>query len=442
MTQVTLTPTPDGFAKFVGAIKDLPVWLFMSFAVAAALLLFVPEISEKIPEDAKPWLLVSLVLFGVLSIFKWIDILVGALRNLHSERRARKTFHMTPVPQHCWWSVAKQGDGSFVTQIVADFAVKNQSTDPIGLMRARIIKPKIRGQVIHEMITVHEQRGHMHGTAYVSDYRIAPGTSLPARVMLMIRGVPRRKEDQDMLVVFGVSDEDGREQRVGVVCRGMQKPNANQLPKSLEAIHSIADPVEKAVASVLQTEISRYELNGRQSGGLGSVSIVIDGREIKSFGRDARIMQTTANQEIISDPASATLKSDNLDALMALHAQLRTDKERESFANALLTRLQADAGYGRVAYMIVLALLKIRLLNEALEAAMLGLSEGDQREFGLSNALMVLNGLLSYQHHAFSSDMLDAIERFLHGSAEHPFRIPQKIAAIRAQRLLIGKPTG
>lgn len=433
------TPTPDGFAKFVGVIKDLPVWLFMSFAVAAALLLFVPEISGEMPKDAKPWFVASLVLFGTLSIFKWIDILFGALRHLRSERKASKTFHMTPVTQQCWWSVAKQADGSFVTQIVADFAVKNQSADPIGLMRARIIKPTIRGQVIHDMITVREQRGRMHGTAYISDYRIAPGISLPARVMVMIRGVPRRKEDQDLLVVFGVSDEDGREQRFSVVCRGMQKPNANELPKSLEGIHSIADPVEKAVASVLQTEISRYELNGRQSGGLGSVSIVIDGREIKSFGGDARIMQTTVNQEIVSDSASATLKSDNLDALMALHAQLRTDEEREGFANALLARLQSDAGYGRVAYLIVLALLKIRLLNEALEAAMFGLPEDDRREFGLSNALMALNGLLTYQHQEFSSDMLDAIERFLQGSAENSFRIPQKIAAIRAQRLLIGK---
>ena len=437
---MTPTPDPSGFAKFVDAIKDLPVWMFMAFTAAAALLLLVPPINSELPKEYRPWLVVCIVVFGVLSIFKWIDLLVGALRNLRSEKKASKTFHMTPVTQHCWWSVAKQADGSFVTQVVADFAVKNQSTAPIGLMRARIIKPTIRGQVIHDMITVREQRGRMHGTAYVSDYRIAPGTSLPARVMVMIRGIPRKNEEDDMLVVFGVSDEDGREQRVSVVCRGMQKPNANQKPNPVEAIHSIVDPVEKAIASVLQTEISRYELNGRQSGGLGSVSIVVDGSEIKNFAGDVRIMQTTANQEIVSDPSACALKSDNLDALMALYARLETDQERETFANALLNRLQADAGYGRVAYMIALALWKIGLLQEALDAAMFGLPEGDQKEFGLSNALMVFNGLLRYRHQDFTSESLDDIERFLQGSAEHPFRIPQKIAAIRAQRLLTGKP--
>ena len=89
-------------------------------------------------------------------------------------------------------------------------------------MRARVIRPTIRGEVLHDRITVREQRGHMHGTAYTSDYRIAPGTSLPARAMVMIRGRPRKDEGEDLNVVFGISDEDGNEQRVSVVCKGMR----------------------------------------------------------------------------------------------------------------------------------------------------------------------------------------------------------------------------
>jgi len=94
-------------------------------------------------------------------------------------------------------------------------------------------------------------------------------------------------------------------------------------------------------------------------------------------------------------------------------------------------------GYACVAYLIVLVLWKIGLLGEALEAAMFGLPEDDRKDFGLSNALMMLNGLLRYRHPDFTPDMLDTIERFLQGSQEHSFRIPQKIAAIRAQRLLL-----
>jgi hypothetical protein len=59
--------------------------------------------------------------------------------------------------------------------------------------------------------------------------------------------------------------------------------------------------------------------------------------------------------------------------------------------------------------------------------------------FGLSNALMLLNGLLRYRHPDFTDEMLDDIERFLVGLKEHPFQIPEKLAAIRTARLMPGR---
>jgi hypothetical protein len=44
--------------------------------------------------------------------------------------------------------------------------------------------------------------------------------------------------------------------------------------------------------------------------------------------------------------------------------------------------------------------------------------------------------MLRYRHPDFTSEMLDEIERFLDGLNEHPFQIPEKLAAIRAARLL------
>ena len=103
------------FAKFVEAVKDLPAWLFTAFAVAAGLLLFVPQINGEMPKDFRPWLVVSVVLFGVLAVFKWLNILLVAWRAARTEAKSRKTFFMTPIAQHCRWSVAKQADGSLVT---------------------------------------------------------------------------------------------------------------------------------------------------------------------------------------------------------------------------------------------------------------------------------------------------------------------------------------
>ncbi|SRR6266436_2576666 len=82
------------------------------------------------------------------------------------------------------------------------------------------------------------------------------------------------------------------------------------------------------------------------------------------------------------------------------------------------------------------ALWKIGRLREALGKAKADLPQGEIKVFGLSNVLMLLNGLLRYRHPDFTDEMLDDIERFLVGLKEHPFQIPEKLAAIRTARLL------
>jgi hypothetical protein len=75
--------TVDGsqsFARFIEVIKDLPLWLFTGLAVAAALMLFVPQISGELPKEFRPWLVISVVLFGVLAVAKMMNSLVAIWR--------------------------------------------------------------------------------------------------------------------------------------------------------------------------------------------------------------------------------------------------------------------------------------------------------------------------------------------------------------------------
>ena len=97
--------------------------------------------------------------------------------------------------------------------------------------------------------------------------------------------------------------------------------------------------------------------------------------------------------------------------------------------------MDADRGYLAVSYFIVATLWSVGSFDEALEKARRDLPENETRVFGLSNVLMLLNGLLKYQYPDFSNHMLDEIERLTHGLKEHPFLIPAKLAAIRASRL-------
>ena len=144
-----------------------------------------------------------------------------------------------------------------------------------------------------------------------------------------------------------------------------------------------------------------------------------------------------ANQLIVSDPESAALKSDNLDALMSFYNRLTLDEERARFKAALLDRLHPQKGYLAVSYFIVAVLMRLDALHEALEKARRDLPAGESRVFGLSNILMLINGLLKYRYPDFTSQTLDDIERTIHGLNvnEHPFLIPAKLAAIRTARL-------
>jgi hypothetical protein len=156
---------------------------------------------------------------------------------------------------------------------------------------------------------------------------------------------------------------------------------------------------------------------------------------VQSIGQDSWTSNSPHNQLIVSDPNSAELKSDNLEALLSLYATLGSSPEQIRFANALLKRLDADKGYLSVSYFIVCVLWKIDRLADALQKTRQNLPEDEHRVFGLSNVLLLLNGLLKFRHPDFTNAMLDEIEKLIHGLKEHTFKISDKIAVIRTTRL-------
>ena len=165
--------------------------------------------------------------------------------------------------------------------------------------------------------------------------------------------------------------------------------------------------------------------------------VVYRGRAIAGIGSDSWSPDSPKNQSIVEDSSDATLHSDNLEALSARYARLKTPQEQVKFASALLERLDATKGYLRISYFIVCALWKVGRLNDALLKAQEALPEEEIKVFGLSNALLMINGLLRYRHPDFAPEALDQLEDFIFQlKKESAFRILDKIAAIRAHRLL------
>lgn len=425
-------------AKTLEVLKDVPLWLLTGLAIAAGVLLWVPRFAASLQSAIRPFVVIAAVVFGVLAVVRAVALLLERIPAWSAARDERRRFHLTPEPQQSFWSSAKQADDSIVTQVVARFVVKNRTAEPLALAHARLVKPRIRGEVVHDDVSVRAVGSNIYGSPAHSGYFIPPKMVLPATASVMFRGVPWWTPRKRVRVRIGIADDEGHEQFLAFDMRVLSATAKEPTRPTLEIVSSISDPVEREVATVLQAELTRYEKCDRRVGGLGSVHLAIDGHEMTGVGTDFWKPDSPTNQSISTNPDACDLRSDNLDALMAFYKGLLAN-EKEQFASYLLARMDGKA-YLAVTYFIVCALWKIGLLKDALEKAKANLPQGEIKVFGISNALMLLNGLLRYRHPDFTNEMLDDIERFLVGLKEHPFQIPEKLAAIRTARLMAGRP--
>jgi hypothetical protein len=432
-----MTPVGERAAdvsKVVAVIKDLPLWLLGGIAASAIALLLVPSITRQLPDPFHPWLVIVAVVSGTLTIFRLISVTHGKLMERLASQSKRRTFHITPDPLQGRWHITRQVDDSMTTQIMLRGLVKNLTDAPLGLATLRLIKPRIEGEVLHADVSVPRAGSNVYGTATHSGHQVPPKGSVPVSIHIMLRGTPRRDSSDALPVVIGVSDDEGNEQRTKATLKGEPRTRPVEPVFPSEKAFAIESPIEREIVSVLQSEITRYEKNGRERGGFGSIHIVYQGRVLTGFGQDSWT-DSPRNQSIVDDVDAAELHSDLLAALLSFYERISTNEERSLFVSALLDRLNEEDGYLRVTYFIVCVLWKVGRLSDALQKAR-GLSEDERRAHGLSNALYMLNGLLRYRYVDFTPEMLDQIERFIHAlKSEHTFRISEKIAAIRAARL-------
>lgn len=431
---MTVEQSAGAATKALAVLKDLPLWLLCGLAVAAGILLRIPSL---VTPPIRPWLIAGGITLGVLAVARAIAMLFEQKPVWKKLRDERRRFYVAPEPQQSFWSSAKQADDSIVTQVVARLTVKNRTEEPLGLLHVRLVKPIVRGEVIHEDVTIRAADRNIYGSAAHSGYLIPPKMILPASASIMIRGIPWREPKGEVAVKIAISDDEGYEQTVAFKMRVISGTQKEPPRPALEMVSAISNSVEREVATVLQAELARYEKCGRQVGGLGSVHLVIDGIEMVGVGADSWNPNSPKNQSISNKPGACDLRSDNLEALMAYFERLSAS-EREQFATSLIARI-GDKTYLPVSYFIVLVLMRIGRLKDALENAKAKLPRGEISVFGLSNVLILLNGLLRYRHPEFTNTMLDEIEKFLDGLNEHSFQISEKLASIRTARLL--RPT-
>lgn len=334
----------------------------------------------------------------------------------------RETVRVLPQVGSCWWGEGKVGDRPAM-QVVGGWHVTNITGNPVRLLAARISRPRTEGYLLAR---------HPEENVYGS-YPILPGQTTEVSSDFWVIP-PVRKVGEDFKATVILTDQYGNEHKIkNVAFKGPRPKETEKKGPPIEAAHSILDPLEKQVVSVLKAEGNRYKACGRRVGGLGSIQTKIRDRIYIGLGTEWREAGSPKNQSIQLDEGEVLISSDTAEALLNLHAALSGDAEKQAFYDALLKRLDKRTEYAPVGYLMLFVLLQLDMLKAALDKAKSDL-RGDGA-YGFSDFLRFLDGLLRFRHTSFSSEMLDDVERFLEGIDEHTFKIQERVAAIRAHRL-------
>lgn len=372
------------------------------------------------------WASIATILLFVGAALRWGGrVAQWVLRRVEKRLRLkppRDTMRVVPDPPHVRWSEGSVA-GRPANHLSGTWLVTNAMADTqLVVAGATLRLPLLRRlRLNHEhsrldspltLAVPPRATGRLHGSFWLVPPLAKPGRDFRATLL--------------------VTDQFENKRHIKVRFTAPRQPPPTP-ERQREQLSQIADPIEKGVASVLQAEIARYRTNGRREGGFGSVAATYGGRELRGIGGDSREVGTARNQVIVPDPEEARIQSDNKDALVALYHGSATEEERERFRSALLARVTKDSIYTPIAYLPLLVALDLDFAPRFFAVARERLL-GDE-DYGFGNCLMLLDGLLRLRYPDFSDELLDEIENLVHGTGEHAFAIPERIAAIRAARL-------
>jgi hypothetical protein len=210
-----MDPSSGIWARALDGVKNWPLWLLVAIALSLTVLVAIPDFRAL----ASPTTATALVYAAIVA---WIFVLARAakpiteavLAYLHYREQSRY-FLVTPVEGQCHWGVSKQPDGSYITQVAVHCMVKNRSTEQVHIMKARIIKPRIKGEVLPGLVATRAQNANVYGTPQGSGSYIGPGQTLPVSCTLLTRGTPRQKSGP-MQAKIEFEDADGHRELVQV----------------------------------------------------------------------------------------------------------------------------------------------------------------------------------------------------------------------------------
>ena len=213
-----------GIAAKVGdAVKSWPLWSWVAVALGLTALALAPPFRALVPAPYAPFLWFAVLMGWIVVATKSASHLPAWQSGREAHRTAQMNFVVTPIESQSFWAIAKQTDGSYVTQITVRCMVKNRTDEPLHLLKAKLMRPKISGEELPGLVTMQAPDSNMHGTAYVSGYNIPAGHTLPASATILHRGMPKQRSGT-MTATIEFHDADTNRVRMPIVLNMASPP--------------------------------------------------------------------------------------------------------------------------------------------------------------------------------------------------------------------------
>ena len=435
-----MTDPTSVIAPILTALRSLPIWLLIGFALTANAILFMPSYAgidlDDFRQEWGAWIWIAAIAFSFLAIARGLEAIVGAYVARGRAKASQRFLRFIPLENQSWWHLAKQRDDSYLSQISFDVQASNTSDRPIQIVRVQLIHP--RAKVVEADASL-----PMAGSPYHSSrHPVPPLGTVPVRVHMMVRKVVgiQGKPIRISVEITDQFGEDYKLKRIVIPSHDRLRP-APSLAERMRRLHFFrairrenlpAPPVMPwafsagpeylgVCRSILNEERRSYAARGRSVGGLGSLNVGIRSEPNAGWTKEGEIPQLLWSRDK-AEPVS----SPNLDRLLRLHGTL-SPEDRDNLERYLLTCLDKNSEFADVAYFAFLGLHRMGRTIDALNTARTFLS-GD-KVHGYSNLLGTLSVVVSHEHFDIDPNLYPLILNALEGDEEHDFNLRQKINA-------------
>ncbi|MDA0206915.1 MAG: hypothetical protein O3A53_03815 [Acidobacteria bacterium] len=344
-----------------------------------------------------------------------------------------ETLRLVPLPAKATWKPAAI-EGRPAMHVSAEWRATNITDSSVQIVRAYVEQPSAEGLIV----LCEQSEGKTWGV-----HEIAPHTTVEVSVDFWI-DPPTKKPGKALKASVVFLDQFGNRHRTKRLAFTSSIPGAAASPIDAEWVPESSAtsidrtlPIELQVSAVLKEELRRYDLCGRRVGGLGSVQTHYGPKVLCGVGSVWREAHSSQGPLIVESTSDAYIESDNADSMVKLYDTLN-HSDQLRFVAALRRRLGRYGECAPVGYLTLLVLFRTGDLREALSTARAYL-QGDDG-CGFSEFMLLLDGLLRFEHRRFSDMMLEDVEQFISGLDEYTFGIPDRLAEIKRRRRQIPLP--